>query len=1107
MKKQTNNKNKKISELTKLTLAIENKIYCFFIEEKFKIKNKTIFNILGKNNSIKIKEKVKIKKLKYIQKDSIINGIIILLLISIIFRLSCLNSIIYKYSMVTLKVSQSGIQKIFSDDNNQFSKPNEIWIDNITQSLNNSYDLNSLNIVNLIWTEDISNCAYMFKGCDSISEINFTNFDATKCTSTDFMFKGCISLKTLDLSGFITSNLLNTIANMFWDCKSLISLNLSTFDISQVINFGHMFCNCESLKWVDISSFKSEKGINLDNMFNGCKSITNINLSNFYTSQMENIQNMFDGCKSLKILDFPNLDLTSVTNEDYLKDIFLNCNNFEYINIKDLKSNISLENTFFEGTPNNLIVCINNNIELIKNIIDNNSCMLISCNGNLINYKYKLNKDGCFIENCSFTNYKYEFQNRCYEECPTNSKQRENYEELEGFDLDKKYFCKPICNETFPFEIIPTQECAKNCDINNIKNELCILNNQGKGNSEIFDNLLKNVEDIFTSNDYDTSDIEKGNNDIIKFNHMIITLTTTKNQQNNEKYGNETTINLGGCEIILKKVYNISNNEPLFMKKIDVIEEGMMIPKIEYDVYYKLNGINLIKLNLSYCSNSKIDISIPLNISDNIDKYNSSSGYYNDICYTSTSDDIFDIPLKDRKIEFINNNRTVCQEDCIFSEYDYNINKVKCSCEIKESSSIFKNIKIDKQKLFNSFIDIKNIANIHILVCFEALFSKKGIVKNYGSYFIMSVILIHLILIIVFYVNNFYNKLKNIIKEISLGIDIINSSKLQDKKMENKNELKINNYNIEKKNIIYNQKVHRKKNMMKIKLNSKKNLTDKKYRKFKFNNIDINPQSNEIIIAQRAKNKFNEKHNKIKNKDKVPEPIKKLMSYSNEELNNLEYKLALKFDKRKYCEYYFSLLKSKHALIFTFCNNTDYNSKIIKIDLLLFNITLFFTVNAIFFNDDTMHKIYINKGSFDIIGQLPQIIYSSLISMLFSAILELLALTEGIILELKNVGIGKKFNSRIKGLYNKIKIKFLLYFILSTIFLLLFWYYLSMFCAIYSNTQIHLIKDSLISLIISLIEPFAVYLIPGIFRIPALTKNGKKYILYKFSRILQMILI
>ena len=85
------------------------------------------------------------------------------------------------------------------------------------------------------------------------------------------------------------------------------------------------------------------------------------------------------------------------------------------------------------------------------------------------------------------------------------------------------------------------------------------------------------------------------------------------------------------------------------MKKIDVIEEGMIIPKTEFDVYYKINGINLIKLNLSYCRNIKIDIFIPIKIADNIDKYNSSSGYYNDICYISTSDESFDIPLKDRK--------------------------------------------------------------------------------------------------------------------------------------------------------------------------------------------------------------------------------------------------------------------------------------------------------------------------------------------------------------------------------------------------------------------------------------------------------------------------
>jgi len=48
------------------------------------------------------------------------------------------------------------------------------------------------------------------------------------------------------------------------------------------------------------------------------------------------------------------------------------------------------------------------------------------------------------------------------------------------------------------------------------------------------------------------------------------------------------------------------------MEKIDVKEEGMMIPKIEFNVYYKLNSINLVRLNLSLCYNVKIDISIPI---------------------------------------------------------------------------------------------------------------------------------------------------------------------------------------------------------------------------------------------------------------------------------------------------------------------------------------------------------------------------------------------------------------------------------------------------------------------------------------------------------------
>ena len=64
------------------------------------------------------------------------------------------------------------------------------------------------------------------------------------------------------------------------------------------------------------------------------------------------------------------------------------------------------------------------------------------------------------------------------------------------------------------------------------------------------------------------------------------------------------------------------------------------------------------------------------------------------------------------------------------------------------------------------------------------------------------------------------------------------------------------------------------------------------------------------------------------------------MKYNDDELNNLQYKEALKKDKRGYWQYYISLLKTKHPLLFTFFTNNDYNSKIVKIDLFFLGFTI-----------------------------------------------------------------------------------------------------------------------------------------------------------------------
>ena len=83
-------------------------------------------------------------------------------------------------------------------------------------------------------------------------------------------------------------------------------------------------------------------------------------------------------------------------------------------------------------------------------------------------------------------------------------------------------------------------------------------------------------------------------------------------------------------------------------------------------------------------------------------------------------------------------------------------------------------------------------------------------------------------------------------------------------------------------------------------------------------------------------------------------------------------------------------------------------------------------------------------------------------------------------------------------------IKYILFFLLSILFLLFFWYYLSSFGAVYQNTQIYLIKNILISFGLSLIYPFIINILPSIIRIYSL-KNLNRQSFYKLSKIIQII--
>ena len=232
----------------------------------------------------------------------------------------------------------------------------------------------------------------------------------------------------------------------------------------------------------------------------------------------------------------------------------------------------------------------------------------------------------------------------------------------------------------------------------------------------------------------------------------------------------------------------------------------------------------------------------------------------------------------------------------------------------------------------------------------------------------------------------------------------------------------------------------------------------------------------------------------------------KILRYNTHELNNLKYEDALKCDKRTYLQYYLSLLFSKNLFLSSFFFSDDYNSRIIKIHLFFFTFSINYSVNALFFNDETMHQIYVDGGSFNFIYQIPQIIISSAVSILFNILLNTLALSQSSILSIKTEKNIKNFGDKAKKIVKSIHTKFILFFIIGFFVLLLFWYYLSSFCAIYKNTQLHLIKDTAISFGLGLVYPLGIYLLPGIFRIYSLnTQKHDREFIYKFSLFLQML--
>ena len=145
---------------------------------------------------------------------------------------------------------------------------------------------------------EIDNMSKMFFDCKNLIEIDLSSFNTKNVTNMTWMFAGCKKINKIDLSMFNTQKVTN-MAYMFATCENLIEINLSSFNTQNVTNMSSMFVRCKNLIKVDLSSFNTQNVTNMDGMFVSCRNLIKVDLSSFNTQNISEVSWMFGRCESL----------------------------------------------------------------------------------------------------------------------------------------------------------------------------------------------------------------------------------------------------------------------------------------------------------------------------------------------------------------------------------------------------------------------------------------------------------------------------------------------------------------------------------------------------------------------------------------------------------------------------------------------------------------------------------------------------------------------------------------------------------------------------------------------------------------------------------------
>ena len=636
--------------------------------------------------------------------------------------------------------------------------------------------------------------------------------------------------------------------------------------------------------------------------------ITNININYItltnetYESEICSINFYLKKCSinCLTCENFPNNCSECNNNENYFKSPE---NNNECFNINEKK-----EEWFFDKINKKYYICSNSCNYYITLSNEN----LIDCGNNFIYYPIE-DKSECWLKNTNndfyyFNNINKKYE-KCYERCKSCNKKNESLQiqnclscKNDFILLNNNCYNKDDIIEEYYFNSIQNKfiKCHDNCiycnnegtnennncikckdnlyfyhhncyltcpkgtkiyEKFNIKSCKQITNLNENKDTEIKKEMnLKEVIDIIDNNIEDFAD---PNNIIQLNNNYTIQIYNINDKEEANLKSSElklSIIELNECHDILKKKYNLKDNDSIIMIKIEKNITNSSVNNVEF-LLYSSSGL---QLDTSHCKDVKINILKPLiNINFDINNaiylnnlginiFDPNDTFFNDICYSFTNENGSDVILKDRRSDYFEN-ETFCEDNCNNFTIDYSTMYVNCECNPeslnKNLDDIFNN-EITKHNFGNikkAFTSNLFKSNIVIVKCYNYVIKWIHMNKNLSNWILLSFILIEIILFFLF--------LRKRLKPIKNYLYLHYYEKEMDKQ----------NYNDQNYKETENNKMFRKSISGNPPIKNKKKISHTKQKSSKINLNQVINEIEESFSSCRNNTKINNNNNKNNN--------------------------------------------------------------------------------------------------------------------------------------------------------------------------------------------------------------------------------------------------